>query len=383
MNQNKRVLLIADADSFWTQRYLRYLLLPAGYDVTLFPIWGDGGRYDAFYREHGVYVYRDPHALPVIRHIPRARMWARVFLNARDLAALGPYDIVHNHYLSRRDLALGRRLARRFGARWICSFWGSDLMRSSERTLLGMKPYLARCDAVTVHSELNRGQIRRVYGAELAQKTTLLYFGQVGYADIDRVRQSHTKAECKAHFGIEPSRFVVCVGYSASSAQQQLEVLEAMSAMPAEQLSRMALVLQQTYGENDADYVRRVREQAGRMPCRTVVLTAFMDARESALLRLAADVFILAIKTDAFSASMQEYLYAGACVLKGAWLGYPQLDDMRISLPEFSAFREIPSLLAQALAGDLKGLDASKRALFPKLYSWDAVRESWLSLYRS
>ena len=45
-------------------------------------------------------VYRDPHRLPVIRFIPRVRMWARIALNARDLAKYGPFDVVHNHYLS-------------------------------------------------------------------------------------------------------------------------------------------------------------------------------------------------------------------------------------------------------------------------------------------
>ena len=49
-----------------------------------------------------------------------------------------------------------------------------------------MRPYLHLCDAISVHSELNRTMIRRVYGEEIAQKTTLLYFGQTGYADIDR-----------------------------------------------------------------------------------------------------------------------------------------------------------------------------------------------------
>ena len=100
------------------------------------------------------------------------------------------------------------------------------------------------------------------------------------------------------------------------------------------------------------------------------------------MLRLSADAFVLAIKTDAFSASMQEYLYAGACVLKGAWLGYPQLTDMGISLSEFTDFSEIPALLSQIMDGRLAGLTDEQRALFPQLYSWDAVRESWLALYR-
>jgi len=90
---------------------------------------------------------------------------------------------------------------------------------------------------------------------------------------------------------------------------------------------------------------------------------------------------VQSIKTDAFSASMQEYLYAGACVLKGAWLNYPQLGDMNITLNEFSQFDEIPALVEKAMDGEIHGLTDKERALFPKLYSWDAVRESWLKMF--
>ena len=381
--KKKRFLMIADADGFWTMRLLKYLILPQGYEVVLFPIWGDGGRYDDFYRENGVTVYHDPHTLPIIRHIPRVRMWARIYANARALMRLGPFDVVHNNYLSQRDLALGQLIARRCKAHWVASFWGSDLMRSSPTALRLMKPYLNEADTISVHNQLNVDMIRQTYGEQIAQKTHLLYFGQMGYSDIDAAKARYTRAQCRARFGIAEDRFVVCVGYSASSAQQQREVIETLSALPRERLKKITLVLQQTYGENDPDYVAKTREMAARLPCQTVSLTRFMGPEESAMLRLSADVFVLAIKTDAFSASMQEYLYAGACVIKGSWLIYPQLEDMGIPpLAEFADFAEIPGLISLAMDGKIKGLTAEQQALFPRLYSWDAVRDSWLKLYK-
>jgi len=378
----KRLLMIADADGFWTMRLLKHLLLPQGYEVVLFPIWGNGGKYADFYRENGVTVYQDRHTLPIIRHIPRLRMWARIWLNARDLMKLGPFDIVHNHYLSQRDLALGQLIKRKFKAYWAASYWGSDLMRSGSAALRRMTPYLKECSVISVHNQLNLDMIERVYGTDIAKKTHLLYFGQMGYADIDEARKKYTIAQCRMKFGIKPDNFVVCVGYSASSAQQQREVVETLSALPHEKLSRMTLVLQQTYGENDPAYVAQTREMAARLPCQTVSLTRFMGPEESAMLRLSADVFVLAIKTDAFSASMQEYLYAGACVLKGKWLVYPQLDDMGVPQPEeFTDFAEIPALLLRAMDGQITGLSEEHRAKFPKLYSWDAVRNDWMALY--
>ena len=319
-----KILLIADSDALWTKRAVEYLLLPAGYEIVIFPIWGHKGQFDDYYREHGVTVYRDPHRLPVICHIPRVRMWARIALNARDLAKYGPFDVVHNHYLSQRDLSLGWRVSRRFHARWVCTFWGSDLLRASDRSLRQMLPYLRRCDRLTACNERMRDKLRQSCGEELYQKTRMTIWGQDGFAAIDGILSNETREDCRAHYGIRPGNYVVSIGYSADNAQHQLEVVEALSALPKENLSHMTLVLQQTYVKRDPAYMERVRQAAEALPCQVVVLRDFLDLTETARLRLCADLFILAISTDAFAASMQEYLYAGAVFLMGDWLGYPQ-----------------------------------------------------------
>lgn len=376
-----KILLIADSDALWTKRAVEYLLLPAGYEIVIFPIWGHKGQFDDYYREHGVTVYRDPHRLPVIRHIPRARMWARIALNARDLAKYGPFDVVHNHYLSQRDLALGLRVSRRFHARWVCTFWGSDLLRASDRALRQMLPYLRRCDRLTACNERMRDKLRQSCGEELYQKTRMTIWGQDGFAAIDRVLSNETREDCRAHYGIRPGNYVVSIGYSADNAQHQLEVVEALSALPKENLSHMTLVLQQTYVKRDPAYMERVRQAAEALPCQAVVLRDFLDLTETARLRLCADLFILAISTDAFAASMQEYLYAGAVFLMGDWLGYPQLDELGIPINRFHEYKELPALVQQAMNGKLQRSTDEQRALLPAHYSWDAVHKDWLGLY--
>ena len=376
-----KILLIADSDALWTKRAVEYLLLPAGYEIVIFPIWGHKGQFDDYYREHGVTVYKDSHRLPVIRFIPRVRMWARIALNARDLAKYGPFDVVHNHYLSQRDLALGLRVSRRFHARWVCTFWGSDLLRASDRALRQMLPYLRRCDRLTACNERMRDKLRQSCGEELYQKTRMTIWGQDGFAAIDGILSNETREDCRAHYGIRPGNYVVSIGYSADNAQHQLEVVEALSALPKENLSHMTLVLQQTYVKRDPAYMERVRQAAEALPCQAVVLRDFLDLTETARLRLCADLFILAISTDAFAASMQEYLYAGAVFLMGDWLGYPQLDELGIPINRFHEYKELPALVQQAMNGKLQRSTDEQRALLPAHYSWDAVRKDWLGLY--
>jgi|GEM_PF-486727 len=379
---SKRILMIADAGSFWTKRYIENLLLPNGWQVVLFPIWEAESQFDSFFRENGVTVYHDRHTLPVIRHIPRLRMWARVAANARALKALGPFDVIHNHYLSQRDLALGSAVRRAFPeADWVCSFWGSDLLRSTGLELKRMKPYLDQCDHITVHSALHVQRVREVFGEAAAAKTALVYFGQTVFADIDRVRAVADKAACKAHFGLPADKPVICLGYNASPTHRHLQLLKGLQTLPAETLAGWSLVLQMTYGSDDDSYFATVRDAANALPCHTLVLTEFMDGTESAYLRLAADAFVLAIPTDAFSASLQEYLYAGAQVLRASWLRYPQLEELEIETTEFTDLSQVPALLAQELTHSLTTEDKEKRALLGQKYSWPSVSGAWLQLY--
>ena len=380
---SKRILLITDVGSFWSKRYVENLLLPNGWEVVIFPIWEQEGRFDDYYRQSGVTVYHDTHRLPLIRHIPRLRMWARVWANTRALAKLGPFDVIHNHYLSQRDLALGHGLRRVYPkAKWVCSFWGSDLLRSTGVELNRMRRYLNECDHVTVHSSLHVQRMREIFGDAIARKTALVYFGQTVYEDIDRVRATEDKAACKSHFGLPTDKPVICLGYNASPTHKHLELLKGLKTLPEETLRGWSLVLQDDYGSFDDSYFDTVREAAEALPCRALVLTEFMDGTESAYLRLAADAFVLAIPTDAFSASLQEYLYAGAQVLRANWLRYPQLEELGIETTPFSELSQVPALLQQTLAHALTPEEKAKRAMLKEKYSWQTVSDGWLKLYR-
>jgi hypothetical protein len=381
---SKNILLIADLDSVYTKRYAQRVLLPDGWKIILFPIWGQSGKFDGWYREQGVTVCRDAHRLPLIRHIPRLRVWARVRANAKTLAKFGPFDAIHNHYLSGRDLRLGQAMKRRFpNARWIGSFWGSDLLRAAPAQLRQMAKPLSACDTITVITPEHTDLIRTLYGTRCVAKTAVCDFGVDLYDDIDALRAAADRAACKSHFGLPPGKPLICLGYNASPPHRHLELLEALGTLPADVLKGWSIALQMTYGSADANYLAAVREAASGLPCQSLILTEFMDDTESATLRLAADAFVLAMPTDAFSSSLQEYLYAGAHVLCGDWLSYPQLDEMGITLVRFQTIAQVPALLRDSLLKPVDAAEQTRRALLKDRYSWSALLEGWRALYRS
>ncbi len=380
---SKRILLIADSDNPYTQRYVQRVLLPGGWEIVLFPIWNQTGKFDRWFEEQGVTICRDTHRLPVIRHIPRLRMWARIHANARSLSRLGPFDAIHNHYLSRRDLALGNIVKRRFpAARWIATFWGSDLLRGTPRQLKQMAKPLRACDQITVITQPHIDRIRNLFGDACAAKTVVCDFGVDLYDDIDRLRLTADRAACKAHFGLPPDQPLICLGYNASPPHRHLELLETLSAFPQDTVRQWSIVLQMTYGNTDERYFTAVRAAAAKLPCQTMILTEFMNGEESAYLRLAADAFVLAMPTDAFSSSLQEYLYCGAHVLCGDWLSYPQLENLGIHMLWFQNLSQVPGLLAETLTAPVSADELQRRAQLKEHYAWSALLEDWQALYR-
>ncbi len=374
---SKKALLIADSDSLWTKMFVDELLIPFGYETVVFPIWGDEGKLSEFYESRGVTVYKDENKLPIVRHIPRLRMWVRIWRNAKALAEYGAFDLVVNQYLSQRDLALGGLMSKRFGARWVCSFIGSDLLRTSKLEMSRMKPYLLKCDAIAVQSDSFADILRERVGEKISRKAAPATFGQNSLEEIDRIRGLCGKTEFKAHFGIDPKDIVICAGYTASPAQNHLKMLDALAK--CECISRATVVLQMTYG-GTAEYIEQVKAHAEELHIKTLVLTEFMDMTECAYLRLAADIYIHAITTDAFSASMNEYMYAGAAVIKGEWLQYCQLEELEIKLTDFADYGELATLVDSAAAGKIASVPEDGCRRLAAFRSWDYARTKWTKL---
>ena len=376
-----RILLIGDPDSLWIKRYVENALYPAGWHTVIYPIYGWKGGYRDDYARMNTTIYRDEHTLPVIGRIPKVRMWARIYANAASLRRLGPFDAVHCHYLSVVDLTLGAVMARQQNAPLVATFWGSDLLRAEESTLRRMAKGIRACRRVTVFNQEHVERIRQLYGEEAAARTVVLDFGEVVFPCIDKVHQEGGLAAAKAHFGIAPEQLTVCVGSSASRAQQQLPALQALAQLDESTLRRITVILQHTYTHDDPENEQQVQAFARAMPCQSLILTDFLNDTESAYLRCAADVYLHTITTDAFSTSMKEYLYAGARVAYGSWLTYPTLSDLDLPVRQYADFSALPSLISDALTDRWQPLTDAQRQRLGSICKWESLAPQWLGLY--
>ena len=377
MKNKKRILMITDPDGIWTIYFIKYLYFPRNYEIVIFPIWGYKGKFADFYKENNIKIYQDNHKLPIVSKIPVVRKWVRILKNSNSLKAYGSFDIVHNHYLSQRDLELGYRVAKRDNARFIASFWGSDLARASNEALLKMKPYLLKADGLTCFNLSHMEKLKQVCGEAVYNKAVFLVSGNTVISEIDKLEKTVDKKACKKYFGIKEGQITLAIGYSASSAQQQLQAVTSLEKLPLETRKKITIVLQQTYGEDNPEYVKQTHEMVKKLGFSLLYLHEFMDGVESAYLRMAVDIYVHSIITDSLSASMVEYLYAGAKVLKGEWLKYQNLDDLGIKINSFENFEDFPKQILACLDDKITSISSQEREKIRNLFSWERSSKSW------
>lgn len=380
-----KVLLIADPTSIFTAQYIDNVLRPAGAQVFL--AHRDAinraatSPYRSAYESDDVVVIADK--VDATARIPKVRTLANGLVFRLALLRYGPFDVRHVHYVSPHSAQLALTNLRRSG-RLVASFWGSDLLRSSEERLRSLAPLLSKADVVTASTDPMLKSLAEVFGSWVSPKLTKVHFGVPGLQCIKEVVSEEGRAGSRKALSIPEGRITLTVGYNGRVAQQHLRVMEEVSGLSAALLARVHLLLPFTYGVQSSAYRREVEQVASRLGVGFTIFDDYMDCWEQARLALSTDIYINAQTTDMFSASMQEFLYAGSVMLKGGWLDYPELDRMGSFYLTFSTFPQLREVLNEAIDGfeQLRLTSAQCNQKIADYTSWGAVADSWMALYQ-
>ena len=141
-----------------------------------------------------------------------------------------------------------------------------------------------------------------------------------------------------------------------------------------------------TYGVRDADYISEVDLYLkGVNISGYIILKDYMNGEECARLNCVTDVFVHAQTTDAFSASVQEFLYAGKLVLNPSWIRYDEHEERGIFYLKYDSFDLLDECINSAIVGLSCGMYKSKleknREILHDFTSWEVVTPSWRRLY--
>lgn len=371
-----KILIIGNAASLFIKEIVKYCLLP-GNNITLIRLTDDDTC--AFYRDLGCRVITLKPS--IMADIPKIRSIAIRKLT-RKLTEYGDYDVIHVMQMT-RDIYESVCFGNKNKARYIITYFGSDLLREEDTFLLSQRPALDKASFITVPSEIMKTRFHQVFGSSYDGKLRQIVLETDILKRISEIRKAEgTKvvANSKKYYGLNESDITIAIGYNAFPAQNHIPVIRVLSESDLINNKNIILLLQLTYGSPSDDYMNEVENALKKSGFRYKIFTDFMGPYESLRFRYASDIMIHAQHTDAFSASVREHLAANTLVINSSDINYEEYKKAGVFYEEFDAIEDIPAIIQRHLAeGKIRPENYSKMiSLFP----FENYVEGWRDIYR-
>ena len=374
----KKVLICGNADSIWIQRYIKNILLGGNFHVFLANAC-EKNRFESFYKQNNVTVIdQQPFPMSFLGKIPKIRGFLNIVGIVVALRRYGGFDIIHIHSVNTWALRIVN-LIKTKSTKIVLSYWGSDLLRKSNKSLVSERKYLYMADCITLSTKQMRDKFLEVYGNKYKNIIKTPLFGISAFEEIKNMKEYKTIRECKEMLGLNTNKVTIAVGYNRISAQQHDKVLQQIGKLPSCEQAKIEIVLQCGYGTCSSEYWQSINDISNKLLCKVIIMDKFINNTTVAALRVAVDIFINAQITDAFSATLQEYIYAGAITVNPTWIEYDELDDYKIEYIKYNDIEQLPEIIIGLLKGDVNKI--TKNKIIAEYTSWEAVKKDWINCY--
>ena len=259
--------------------------------------------------------------------------------------------------------------------------WGSDFYRANKKRIEEQRSLYGLVDCIQVAT--NR------MGTDFL-KTFPEYYSKIRYAhfgmqQFDLIKEFDNKIELYNYrhaLGIPDDRLIIACGYNGSYSQQHLIIIDSIASLKPPLKESVFLLFQMTYGLT-AEYLKRITDHLTSTGLSYRILTNHLSKNEVAKLRLITDIAISISISDAYSASVQEQIFAENIVITGAWLPYDYLKEKNIYFIE----TEINELTGK-ISDCLENIETHKNRLIHnrdkihKVSSWESSIIDWVHIYR-
>ncbi len=371
----KRVLIIGNSHDKHLSRFIKGLRsLDVDYAIDILDVsmrqdlCESNSLYDRVCiskRTHPDFIYK----IPLLNKLCKYRDTVLAFKNI-----VKDYSLISVQFITIQAGFLYSSLKKN-GAKLIVTPWGSDIYRIGAFQRNFTRKLLAEADFVTLMPSSKFGDdVKREY--QLAESICLpLCFG----SDIlDAIfKDSKSRADCKKQLLGSADKFTITIGYNASSAQNHLQVIEAISNIKKILPSNTILLLPMTYSKVES-YMDEVRFALDELGVEYRIFDKYLSDEEVLDLRKGTDIFIHMQKTDAYSSSLQEALLSKSKVINADWLRYKELE--KDGLPYYLAnFNNLTSVISQALTDSCRPIDITDAL---RCYTWTYQLAEWNKLYK-
>lgn len=368
-------LLLGNPQSPYITQYIENVLEPLGFDIYMQADFSDKREeFNVFFAKHNIqkikyYRKRDRKMFS----FPIIGKWIKLFFNMQELNKKYQFDFVHLQFVVPFDVLRIFLLKKGKMTKLFASFWGSDLLRVSDRTLLLEKIFLRNYNYITADSYSMVERYNKFFG-NTKNKLDIVYYGVSLIPYIDRWLSE--KKQCLNDLSIPKDKIVISIGYNGRPQQQHDKVINVLNVL--ENKKDYFLLIQSSYGNEDVVYKQKLKTILDNSGFQYKIISNYLTMDELAKLRVITDIFINAQTTDAFCNSIKEYMYSKTQIINASWLHYPEIDTLQLKINEFSNFDQIPSLLEKQV--NEEELEWN-REIIGKNSSWETCRQRWAKIY--
>lgn len=286
------------------------------------------------------------------------------------------YDVVNIHYMSPYYFPVWSLLKRK-GRKIMISPLGSDVYRVGGLKAWMIKQCYKKTDYVSAGSDKFKNDIRAKF------HISPLKFVSLGFGSTmnDKVfsNTNLSKEEAKNKLGLSGNFVIVC-GYNGSPGQQHLKIISALSMIRERFPENFILIFPMTYAKRE-DYTNEVRQLLDSSLLPYIIYDNYLKDDDLFCLRKCADIFIHVQITDAFCASVQEYLLCDVTVINGEWIRYPDLEKWGIPYILINSISDLAEKVCKVVEGreQVNIPEGLKLDIISRGYSSQA--EKWLQFY--
>lgn len=370
-----RVLLFADANSYWTLSFVNNVLIRDDVELIVFsenllqmpPL---------FYQQKEIqilsYSQEEKEIMRSLNKIKQNKIRKKYI---KFIRKYGFFDVINVQFVKYSNVWMALQLAGE-NTKIVLSYWGSDLFRMPRFHLQRIKKLIKGVHYVTFDNIDLQTKFLKEYGKVFQGEFECAYFGLPILDNIDVLLKNKSKTIIKNEMGIDEEQIIIAVGYNGIEPQQHFKVLQSIERLPERLKEKIVIFLQMTYG-GTSEYRERVIAQAKKTVGNVKTFLETLSDEEVAKIRLATDIYINAQTTDAFSGSVCENFYCANLVVNASWLKYEELEKYNVTYLEFDDFVSLSMILEEYLEGKISVSTLENKEKIEKLRSWKYCKEKW------
>jgi glycosyltransferase involved in cell wall biosynthesis len=313
--------------------------------------------------------------------IPKVRrVISRLFSNLNIINLTKNYKIVDIHFFSSiYDDLIDSFLYQ--GNKVKLTIWGSDFYRTNDERKEKQREIYRKVDSIHICTLQMKNDFLNVF-PECEDKIRLAQFGVAQFDIIEKLQLKEEPTLYKKELKIPEDKIIIACGANGSEGHQHAIIFESIQKLPVELKNKLFLVVLMTYG-GTSKYLNNTKEKLTQLGLPFKQFVTSLSMQDICKLKIVSDINITIQKTDAFSAAIQEQIYAGGVLIIGEWLPYSKLTDNGIYYKPTSLDK-----LTETIGDTITNLQDYKRKCYfnkskiEKIASWKSTIKDWEKIYK-